>query len=69
MNDLNLSLFWKDAGFITIWKYNNEICKGWALHLFPMSSFWCWGKTEEWYAGPLEQIGFGPLFLFIKEKI
>lgn len=38
--------------------------RGFSLHLGVHPLVWTWGYREDWYDGPIPNIGLGPLFLF-----
>ena len=62
----NISLFWKHAGFLTVWWSEPSRIHG--IHLLVQPSCWVWGFNEEPASiGPFRSFGLGPLFLLTWE--
>jgi len=55
-----MSVYFNVAGAVCVcWR-------SWALHLFVGRNHWTWGHEEDWYDGPIDNWGFGPLFLLVR---
>jgi hypothetical protein len=65
MNSIEIHFGWeKHAGLICICWGNESKRQGYNLHLFVQPEHWHFGRSIDWYDGPLYSFGFGFLFLF-----
>lgn len=65
---LNIELLGKSAGAISFWWDSPKPYRGrhdWCLHLGVYRKYWTWGYESDWYDGPIDHWGLGPLFLLV----
>lgn len=57
---------WKKcAGLVCFWFVLGGF--GYTFHFFVQKEHWVWGRSVDYYNGPIDLFGIGPLFLFCRD--